>query len=100
MLPGCCDWGCTVENALAKVRGGTRDDSGMIPGSTDLRLSLSFETVSEDVQDLLWQTRWKFHAVGQEGCKSKSRTQQLLSYCSYRHVFWNLCGISVESLWV
>ena len=41
-----------------------------------------------------WQTRWKFHAVGQEGCKSKSRAQQLLSYCNA------FSGISVESLWV
>ena len=63
-------------------------------GSTDLRLLLSFETVKMCSKTCFWQTRWKFHAVGQEGCKSKSRAQQLLSYCNA------FSGISVESLWV
>lgn len=62
-------------------------------GSTDLRLLLSFETVKMCSKTCFWQTRWKFHAVGQEGCKSKSRAQQLLSYCNA------FSGISVESLW-
>ena len=52
-----------------------------------------------------WQTRWKFHAVGQEGCKSKSKAQQLLSYCNAFsgisvESLWNLCGFESNQIWI